>query len=105
VAPRNDTERRIVEVWSRIFIGVDIGVTDNFFELGGDSLLLTQLLRELNEAMPFPVDVGQLYRSQTPEMLARLYESGEQDPVHGEPQSAPGMAEQAADSAPIELLA
>jgi pyochelin synthetase len=105
VAPRNDTERRIVEVWSRIFIGVDIGVTDNFFELGGDSLLLTQLLRELNEAMPFPVDVGQLYRCQTPEMLARLYESGEQDPVQGEPLSAPGAAEQALDSAPVELLA
>jgi pyochelin synthetase len=105
VAPRNDTERRIVEVWSRVFIGVDIGVTDNFFELGGDSLLLTQLLRELNEAMPFPVDVGQLYRSQTPEMLARLYESGERDPAHGDPQSAPGMAEQVPASAPVELLA
>jgi pyochelin synthetase len=105
VAPRNDTERRIVEVWSRIFIGVDIGVTDNFFELGGDSLLLTQLLRELNEAMPFPVDVGQLYRSQTPEMLARLYESGERNPAHGDPLSAPGAAKQALDSAPVELLA
>lgn len=105
VAPRNDTERRIVEVWSRIFNGVDIGVTDNFFELGGDSLLLTQLLRELNEAMPFPVDVGQLYRSQTPEMLARLYAACEQDPAHGQPQPAPGAAEQAPDSAPVELLA
>jgi pyochelin synthetase len=105
VAPRSDIERRIVEVWSRIFIGVDIGVTDDFFELGGDSLLLTQLLRELNEAMPFPVDVGQLYRSQTPEMLARLYASLAPDATHESPQSAPGMAEQAPHGAPIELLA
>jgi hypothetical protein len=105
VAPRNDMERRIVDVWSRIFIGVDIGVTDNFFELGGDSLLLTQLLRELNEAMPFAVDVGQLYRSQTPEMLARLYAPCEQDPAHGQPLPAPGVADQVPDSAPVELLA
>jgi acyl-coenzyme A synthetase/AMP-(fatty) acid ligase len=105
VAARTEAERRIVAVWSRIFTGMDIGVTDNFFELGGDSLLLTQLLRELNEAMPFAVDVGQLYRSPTPEMLARLYESGEADTAHEAPVCAPAPAELAPHSAPVELLA
>src|SRR5205085_10989880 len=40
VAPRDETEQKIADVWSKV-LGIErIGVYDNFFELGGHSLLL-----------------------------------------------------------------
>ncbi|WP_277964333.1 non-ribosomal peptide synthetase, partial [Pseudomonas sp. RIT-To-2] len=38
IAPRNELERQLAQVWSEV-LGIErVGVTDNFFELGGDSL-------------------------------------------------------------------
>ncbi|WP_456280959.1 amino acid adenylation domain-containing protein [Cupriavidus sp. JZ107] len=42
VAPRNDTEALLAQVWQDV-LGVErVGATDNFFELGGDSILSIQ---------------------------------------------------------------
>ena len=44
VAPRNDTEQILAEVWAQV-LGLDIvGITDNFFALGGDSILTIQVI-------------------------------------------------------------
>ncbi|EIE99140.1 polyketide synthase family protein [Saccharomonospora glauca K62] len=56
VAPRNDTERRLAEIWQDL-LGIDrVGVHDNFFELGGHSLLgtrvIARVLRELRVQVP-----------------------------------------------------
>ena len=49
IAPSNDIEQRIAEIWQEI-IGVEqIGVNDNFFELGGHSLLAVQVTSRLRE--------------------------------------------------------
>jgi NAD(P)-dependent dehydrogenase (short-subunit alcohol dehydrogenase family)/acyl carrier protein len=50
VAPRDDTERAVAEVWQEL-LGVErIGAHDNFFELGGNSLLATRLISDLRSA-------------------------------------------------------
>jgi pyochelin synthetase len=103
VAPRNATEQTILDLWSRVFVGVELGVTDNFFELGGDSLLLTQLLRDLNAVMPFAIDVGQLYQAQTTEKLAALY--AEHPAAAGHHTAAAAHDEREHEAAPVELLA
>jgi acyl transferase domain-containing protein/tryptophanase/acyl carrier protein len=47
VAPRNDTESRMTEIWAEV-LGVDhIGIHDDFFELGGHSVLALQLANQL----------------------------------------------------------
>jgi acyl transferase domain-containing protein/tryptophanase len=47
VAPRDETERRMAEIWSEV-LGVDhIGIHDDFFELGGHSVLALQLVNRL----------------------------------------------------------
>jgi phthiocerol/phenolphthiocerol synthesis type-I polyketide synthase E len=60
IAPRNDTEQRIAQIWQSVLAIEKIGVHDNFFELGGDSLiaiqLLAQLEREFNTNIP-PVSI------------------------------------------------
>lgn len=89
VAPRDETEAVILEAWSRVISDCDIGVTDNFFELGGDSVLATQLVRELNAALPaFGLEMHELFENLTIESLAALYRvrtaSGEQEAVAGQ---------------------
>lgn len=75
VAPRNAIEQLILDTWLRVIPGVDIGVTDNFFELGGDSVLATQLVRELNAVLPFEIEMHELFENLTVEALANLAHS------------------------------
>ena len=44
VAPRSETERKLVAIWQEVLGLEKIGVTDNFFELGGDSILSLQII-------------------------------------------------------------
>ncbi|MCY7297445.1 phosphopantetheine-binding protein, partial [Alteromonas sp. a30] len=47
VAPRNDIEAHIAELWCELFKLEQIGIHDDFFELGGNSLLATSMLAHL----------------------------------------------------------
>lgn len=49
LAPRNDVENLMAELWQSYFDIEAIGVDDNFFELGGHSLLAVQLLAKIND--------------------------------------------------------
>lgn len=76
VPPRNPLEQTLLDVWSLVITGIDLGVTDNFFELGGDSVMATSLVRELNERLPeFNLEMHELFENLTIEALARVYES------------------------------
>ena len=71
VAPRNETERKLVRLWEET-VGVSpISVTANFFELGGRSVLaarlFTKILRTFGEELP----LSTLFRSATVEQLAK----------------------------------
>ncbi len=80
VLPRNATEQTIFDAWSRVIAGCEIGVTDNFFDLGGDSILATQLVRELNAVLPaFNLEMHELFESLTIESLAALYQARVQE--------------------------
>ncbi|NOQ27954.1 MAG: amino acid adenylation domain-containing protein [Bacteroidales bacterium] len=50
VAPRNDVEKLLVEVWSKVLGVENIGITDNFFSLGGDSIKTIQIHSRMNKA-------------------------------------------------------
>ena len=49
VAPRNEVEKTLVEVWQTLFGISQVGVNDDFFELGGHSLLGIQLVSLVSE--------------------------------------------------------
>lgn len=44
VAPRNEPERILADIWSTVLKVKEIGVNNNFFELGGDSLAIMEVL-------------------------------------------------------------
>jgi amino acid adenylation domain-containing protein/non-ribosomal peptide synthase protein (TIGR01720 family) len=50
VAPQNEIEKALADIWCKL-LGVDcIGIHDNFFELGGDSILSIQVVSQANQA-------------------------------------------------------
>jgi acyl transferase domain-containing protein len=61
IAPRNEHEQAIAELWQKS-LGINrIGVEDNFFDLGGHSLLGAQLTVEMQQKFKVPVDIGLLF--------------------------------------------
>jgi amino acid adenylation domain-containing protein len=50
VAPRNEIEAKLAEIWQEVLNVRQVGVLDNFFELGGDSILSIQIIARANEA-------------------------------------------------------
>jgi phthiocerol/phenolphthiocerol synthesis type-I polyketide synthase E len=71
VAPGNDVERAMAEVWQRVLGIEQVGIHDNFFELGGDSVVAIQIIARANEA-GFQLTPAQLFQHQTVAELAAL---------------------------------
>lgn len=60
MAPRDDVEQTIANIWQES-LGIDrVGVDDNFFELGGHSLLAIQVIGKLRAAFPVEIEIQQL---------------------------------------------
>ncbi|BAZ44154.1 amino acid adenylation domain protein [Chondrocystis sp. NIES-4102] len=51
VAPRNDLERQLVEIWERVLMVKPIGITTNFRDLGGNSILAVNLIAEIEKTL------------------------------------------------------
>ncbi|WP_121612455.1 non-ribosomal peptide synthetase [Mesobacillus foraminis] len=82
-APRNEMERKIVEVYQDVLGAAKVSVYDSFFELGGDSLLSIKLVSKLREK-GYVVDPKMVFMFQTPWALAEMIENTEESTVAGE---------------------
>jgi amino acid adenylation domain-containing protein/non-ribosomal peptide synthase protein (TIGR01720 family) len=49
IAPRNEIEQILANIWSELLNIEKIGVNDNFFSLGGDSILSIQVVARANQ--------------------------------------------------------
>jgi acyl carrier protein len=49
VAPRNEVEQTIANIWQQILGIEQVGIHDDFFELGGDSLIAVQVISRLRK--------------------------------------------------------
>ncbi|MBW4434627.1 MAG: FkbM family methyltransferase [Pelatocladus maniniholoensis HA4357-MV3] len=61
VAPRNNIERKIVEIWQQIFNLKQIGVYDNFFNLGGHSLIAIQMINKIRQNLKLEISLGTIF--------------------------------------------
>jgi amino acid adenylation domain-containing protein len=76
VAPRNQVEKQLAEIWGNV-LGIDrVGIRDNFFELGGHSLLAVKMGADVNKLFNTNLPLGAIYQSPTIEELATLLSSG-----------------------------
>src|ERR1700674_5607019 len=74
VAPRDEIESEIAEIWSEL-LGVErVGVFDEFFALGGHSLLATQAIMRIRRAHG-DIPLGALLASPTVADLAEVVRS------------------------------
>jgi amino acid adenylation domain-containing protein len=64
VAPTNEIEEDLAQLWEEV-LGVEkIGITDNFFELGGNSLKATVLINKINKRYNTRFSIQDLYETQ-----------------------------------------
>jgi tyrocidine synthetase-3 len=70
IAPRNDTEQLLVNIWEEV-LGVErVGVTDNFFALGGHSLKAILVLSRIQKELSLRLELRDLFLLPT---VADLY--------------------------------
>lgn len=70
VAPRNDHEAKLAEIWKNILGVSSVGAYDNFFELGGHSLLAAQLVSDVKAQFGITIDLSLLMVAPTIAQLA-----------------------------------
>ncbi|HEX6161346.1 MAG TPA: amino acid adenylation domain-containing protein, partial [Thermoanaerobaculia bacterium] len=83
VAPRNEAETQLVEIWAQV-LKLDpaaVGVHDNFFELGGHSLLATQLIAKIRSRSGVDVPLKALFERATIAQFAELIGGAEKSDV------------------------
>ncbi|MEU4312571.1 amino acid adenylation domain-containing protein [Nocardia sp. NPDC024068] len=68
--PQTPTERRIAELFGRLFDQERIGADDSFFELGGHSLLVARLISMVRAEFGVEVDMRTPFRAPTVSGLA-----------------------------------
>lgn len=96
VAPRQEVEQRLAEIWSGVLNVERVGVNDNFFELGGDSILCLQVISRA-KAAGIHLTTKQLFENQTVAALAAVAATAptvnaEQAPVTGTTELLPAQA-------------
>jgi amino acid adenylation domain-containing protein len=69
-APRDATERRLVEILGELLRVEAVGLHDSFFDLGGDSLLATHLVARLNQELGTELTLRSIFESPTAAELA-----------------------------------
>ncbi|MBX7168198.1 MAG: amino acid adenylation domain-containing protein [Pirellulales bacterium] len=72
VAPRNETERRLRDIWARLLGYGNFGVEDSFFEIGGHSLLAVQMVAQIEREFGRWLPVATLFSRPTIAELAEL---------------------------------
>ena len=61
VAPRNQTEQTLTDIWQQV-LGVEpVGIHDNFFELGGDSLIGVQVISQIRKNFQLDLPISHLF--------------------------------------------
>jgi len=72
VAPRDELERRLAEIWSDVLGIRPIGMNDDFFELGGNSLMAVRLFSVIEKELQRKLPLVAVFQGATIETLAGL---------------------------------
>nr|MBA2611841.1 non-ribosomal peptide synthetase [Bacteroidota bacterium] len=61
IAPRNDVESKLVEIWADVLEVDQVGINDDFFELGGHSLLAVRLVSAIRKKMDLELSLNDVF--------------------------------------------
>ncbi|HEX3043686.1 MAG TPA: amino acid adenylation domain-containing protein, partial [Bacillota bacterium] len=71
VAPENELEKKLVDIWQELLGAPNIGINDDFFALGGHSLKATTLISRIHKEFNVEVPMGEIFNSKTVRELAQ----------------------------------
>ncbi|MEP6931634.1 MAG: non-ribosomal peptide synthetase, partial [Flavobacterium sp.] len=63
VAPTDEVESELVEIWQRVLNRDKIGITDNFFFLGGQSIKAIMVIAEIKKAFNIKIELDVLFNN------------------------------------------
>jgi len=72
VAPRNDMEGTLCDIWVQILNRNVIGTSDNFFEIGGHSLKATQLISKIYQFFKVKIGLKDVFDYPTIGLLSKI---------------------------------
>ena len=72
LAPRDNLERQLANIWEKILDVKTVGVEDSFFELGGHSLLAVRLFAQIENRFGKRLPLAALFQAPTIEQLANV---------------------------------
>jgi acyl carrier protein len=75
IAPRNETQKKLAEVWRELLPVSRVGTHDNFFELGGNSLLAGLAMVRVRHLFKVQASITWLFDAPTVSALAGRIES------------------------------
>jgi amino acid adenylation domain-containing protein len=78
VAPRDNLEQKLLQIWEEVLGIQPIGIMDNFFDLGGHSLLAIRLFALIEKKFAKKLPLATLFQSNTVESLAKILRQGEE---------------------------
>ncbi|MBD2813655.1 amino acid adenylation domain-containing protein [Xenorhabdus sp. Flor] len=72
VAPRNEIEIKIGQLWKHLLNVSQVGIYDNFFTLGGHSLQATRLISSIRNELEIEVPLRSVFEHPTLEQLSQV---------------------------------
>ncbi len=75
IAPTNELEAKLVEIWSKLLGDPKVGINENFFALGGHSLKATSLVMEVYQELGLELPLRQIFERPTIQELAQYLEN------------------------------
>ncbi|MEM6398883.1 MAG: acyltransferase domain-containing protein, partial [Cyanobacteria bacterium P01_D01_bin.116] len=72
VAPNNEIEQGVADIWQQLLGIEQVGIHDNFFELGGDSLYVSVLFSQLCKTFQVELSYKNLFNQATVAELAEV---------------------------------
>jgi len=103
VAPRDDIEEQMAEIWAEVLKCERVGVHDNFFELGGHSLLATRMIYAINQRMGAQLSLSNLFKTPVLMDLAAQVQAGRSNDAQIVPAFLEIEADRDARHAPFPL--
>ncbi|MFE0305114.1 MULTISPECIES: non-ribosomal peptide synthetase family protein [Bacillus] len=80
VAPTNQTEEALCEIWTDLLKVEPIGTNDHFFDLGGNSILAAKTLMRMQETLHVELPASTLYEHPTIQQVHRMLQNQTPEP-------------------------